>query len=407
MFRRTLLLGLPLGFAAGFLPAGRWSTGAAAAGGFPGFLDDFAAFARGEGISEATLNRAFAGLSPDPKVIEADQRQPEFTRPIWDYLDGAASKRRIERGSDRLGLYAGLLGVLEERFGVPGPVLVSIWGLESDFGDNFGGYNIIRSLATLGYNGRRVRFGRQQLLAALSILDSGDISVDRMVGSWAGAMGHTQFIPTTYIDYAQDFDGDGRRDIWSSVPDALASTAYYLAQSGWRRGGIWGMEVSLPADFDLNLVDRSVRRSPAFWTQAGVRTLDGGPLPASGGDEDVSLILPGGYRGPCFALYPNFRTILRYNNATAYALAVGHLSDRLMGQGPIRGSWPRDEQPINRSDRERLQRLLTVRGYDTGGIDGIIGPRTRSALRAYQRDIGVPADGFATVNLLNRLAAGG
>lgn len=407
MNRRALLMGMPFGLTVGVSPLGPWIANAVAAGGFPGFLDDFAAYARSTGISEGTLAQAFDGLSPDPKVIEADQRQPEFTRPIWTYLDGAASQRRIERGSDRLGLYAGLLGVLEQRFGVPGPVLVAIWGLESDFGDNFGGYNIVRSLATLGYSGRRTKFGQQQLLAALNILESGDISVDRMVGSWAGAMGHTQFIPTTYLDYAQDFDGDGRRDIWSSVPDALASTAHYLSQSGWRRGARWGMEVTLPPNFDLNLVDRSVRRSPDFWSQLGVRTVGGTPLPANGAGEEVSLILPGGFRGPCFALYPNFRVIMRYNNATAYALAIGHLSDRFQGLGPITGTWPRDEQPINRSDRERLQRLLTVKGYDTGGIDGIIGPQTRSALRAYQRDIGVPADGFATVNLLNRLAAGG
>lgn len=404
MRRRILLSG-----AAGL--GGSLATGplglAFAAVDFSGFLADFGSMARSEGISPETVDRAFAGLLPDPAVIEADGRQPEFSRPIWDYLDGAASPRRIERGSDRLGLHAGLLNILEQRYGVPGTVLTAIWGLESDFGDNFGGYNVVRSLATLGYSGRRTRFGQQQLLAALSILDSGDISIDRMVGSWAGAMGHTQFIPTTYLAYARDFDGDGKRDIWQSVPDALASTAYYLAESGWQRGRPWGMEVVLPGGMNLDLLDRSNRQPPAFWSSLGVSTAFGAPLPDAAPGDGVAIILPGGFRGPAFALYPNFRAILRYNNATAYALAVGHLSDRLQGGAPIQGSWPRDEQPIGRSGRERLQRLLTSRGYDTGGIDGIIGPQTRGALRAYQRDAGLPPDGFATVKLLNRLASGG
>lgn len=405
MKRRTYLsaMSLALGTTGAGLP---WalSAPAFAATGFPGFLESFGDQARQRGISSTIIERAFAGLEPDPRVIEADQRQPEFVRPIWDYLDGAVSDRRLQRGQERLGTYAGLLGVLEQRFGIPGTILVAIWGLESDFGANFGSYNTIRSLATLGYSGRRVRFGQEQLMAALTILQSGDITLDRMVGSWAGAMGHTQFIPTTYLGFAQDFDGDGRRDIWASVADALASAANYLNRSGWRPGANWGTEVVLPAGFDLNQVDRSVRRPPQMWTEAGVRTVEGGPLPIYGGTEElVSLFLPGGYRGPAFALYPNFRVILRYNNASAYALAIGKLSDRLSGGRGIVGSWPRDEQPISRSDRERMQRLLTAKGYDTGGVDGIVGPRTRAALRAFQRDQGLPPDGFATVKLLGLL----
>ena len=401
MNRRHVLLGAAV-TGGGILLRG--PRAAVAANGFSAFLAEMAAQARAGGVSSRTVDQALAGLRPDPAVIEADGRQPEFTRAIWDYLDGAVSARRVERGLDRMGLYAGLLRILEERYGVPGSVLTAIWGLESDFGANFGGYSVVRSLATLGYSGRRTRFGREQLLAALTILDSGDISPERMVGSWAGAMGHTQFIPTTYLAYARDFDGDGRRDIWQSVPDALASTANYLTQSGWRPGEPWGMEAALPPGMNLDLIDRSNRQPAAFWSSLGVSTVTGAPLPASDG---IAIILPAGIQGPAFALYPNFRAILRYNNATAYALAVGHLSDRLVGGAPIAASWPRGEQPIGRSGRERLQRLLTQRGYDTGGIDGIIGPRTRAALRAYQRDAGLPADGFATVRLLNRLASGG
>ena len=315
------------------------------------------------GISAATLDRALAGLEPMPEVLAADAAQPEFTRQIWTYLDGTVTLARIERGRELLDLHAPLFAEMERRYGVPPGIIAGIWAMESNFGANMGDTPILRALATLGYEGRRTRYGREQILAALAILDRGDIPVERMIGSWAGAMGQTQFIPTTYVRFAVDADADGRRDLWDSLPDVFASTANYLASSGWRRGLPWGMEVALPAEFDVAQADPSIERPVADWAGMGVRPVSGG-LPPSG--EQASILLPAGHRGPAFLVTGNFKAILRYNSSTSYALAVSRLADGFGGAGPITASWPREERALSRDERVELQRLLAVRGYDAG-----------------------------------------
>jgi len=368
---------------------------------FEQWVDQFKNRAVAGGISRSTVERAFQGVSLNRRVIELDQRQPEFTRPIWEYLDGAVSSRRIRQGRELLSRHEELLEQISRRYRVDPRYLVAIWGLESDFGRVFGDFDVIEVLATLGYQGRRQEFGREQLMAALEILDRGDISTDRMVGSWAGAMGHTQFIPTTFLSYAVDFDGDGRRDLWNSIGDALASTANYLASAGWREGLPWGYEVNLPAQFDWDLSHADSRRPLKNWQHYGVR-LANGQLPP-GLEVPTALIAPAGHRGPAFLVTDNFRAILRYNNATSYALAVSHLADRLGGSGQFTASWPTTLEPLSRSDKKELQRLLSARGYDPGGIDGIVGPRTRAAVKRFQKEINQPNDGYPTQELLNLL----
>ena len=352
------------------------------------------------GISPATFDAAFAGVAPDPRVLDLDQSQPEFTRRIWEYLDSAVSPTRVSMGRQRLDEHRALLDRIGAAYGVDPRVIVAIWGLESGYGNNVGSYDVIQSLVTLAYEGRRQAAFRAFLLQALRILERGDIARDRMVGSWAGAMGQTQFMPGSYLSYAVDQDGDGRRDLWRSLADVFGSTANYLAGHGWVAGETWGAEVALPAGFDYRLTGADTRRSLAEWQQLGVTGVRGSPPPTRGA---AALIVPAGHRGPAFLVYDNFRVILRYNNATSYALAIGLLADRIAGQGGVVGSWPVGDRPLSRSDREDLQRLLTARGYDTQGIDGIIGPNTRDALRRFQEDIGVPADGYPTVDLLDRL----
>lgn len=377
----------------------------------PGFADEaFAAWltsfrreALAQGIHAATFDLALRGIAPDPEVIEADQEQPEFVRPIWDYLSSAISDHRVARGQKELAGRQGLFKQLEAAYEVDAPVLAAIWGLESQYGDYMGVRNVVRSLATLGFEGRRADFGRSQLIAALKIIQRGDISRDEMVGSWAGAMGHTQFIPTTYNLHAVDFDGDGRRDIWHSPADALASAANYLKVSGWRLGQPWGWEIVLPDGFDYALADQAVRKPVAMWRALGLQKTDGADFQAGELEQNAALILPAGHRGVAFLVTDNFRVVLRYNNATAYSLAVNLLADRFRGRGGVRGVWPIGDQPLARAEREELQRLLIRRGFDTGGVDGVIGANTRAAVRAFQKHSGLPADGYPTRALLDRL----
>ncbi|PMR78622.1 lytic murein transglycosylase [Halomonas urumqiensis] len=367
---------------------------------FASWLADFRREARAEGISEATLSSALDGLRYRERVIELDRSQPEFVRPIWQYLDSAVSAQRVSQGRDRLAEHRDTARRMEQRYGVPAEVVVAIWGIESNYGGNFGDFSTLEALATLAFEGRRSDFARGELLAALRIIEAGDIAADSMIGSWAGAMGHTQFIPSSFEAYAEDGDGDGRRDIWGSIPDVMASTANYLARAGWRAGQPWGMEVQLPEGFDYAQTELSTRRTAAEWADQGVRGVAGGALPAF---EQSSVIAPAGARGPAFLVGPNYRAILRYNNATSYALAVGNLANQIAGRDGIQQGWPRDEQPLSRSQMRDMQRALNARGFDVGTPDGIMGPNTRSGLRDYQRDIGVIPDGFATVSLLERL----
>jgi membrane-bound lytic murein transglycosylase B len=354
------------------------------------------------GIDPELFDRAFAGISPNPDVLVADSSQPEFTRPVWEYLDGAVSSQRIARGRSLMLQHGNTLSRIETRYGVDRQTLVAIWGLESNFGSNIGNHNVIRSLATLAYEGRRQVFWRSQLLAVLQILQHGDISPERLVGSWAGAMGQTQFMPTTYNEHAVDFDGDGRRDLWSSSADALASAAHYLQASGWQQGQPWGYEVRLPTAFDYSMADPEVRRSLAEWTALGVEALTP-PAQHVTSETKATLMLPAGHRGPAFLLLSNFRSILKYNNSTSYALAIGLLADSLRGSDGVRAAWPREERQLGRSERIELQELLAKNGLEPGPADGIIGANTRKAVRAFQLQQGWPADGYPTQDLLVRL----
>lgn len=355
------------------------------------------------GISATTFDRAFIGVTPDMDVIKADRSQPEFSRPVWEYLDGALSPLRVRNGKKLLDQHAALLSQLEQRYGVDRSVLVSVWGMESNFGQFQGSKSVIRSLATLAYEGRRPAFAQAQLIAALQILQNGDIQPEAMLGSWAGAMGQTQFIPTTYNTHAVDFDGDGRRDIWKSSADALASTAHYLQSSGWKRGEPWGFEVQVPSSFDYWLADGSLRKSVAEWQQLGVSLPAGARAPAGTEQLSAALLLPAGARGPAFLVLDNFRAILKYNNSSSYALAVSLLAERFDSSGFIRGSWPKDDLPLSRSERIELQQLLSARNYDAGTADGIIGANTRKAIRSAQQAQGWPADGYPTHKLLESL----
>ncbi|CAD5107624.1 lytic murein transglycosylase [Zestomonas carbonaria] len=369
---------------------------------FADWRDQLRREALAAGIDAKLFDRAFAGVTPDPKVIAADRSQPEFTRPVWEYLDSAVSPARLERGRRLLGEHRATLDSIQQRYGVSKEVLVAVWGMESAFGSHIGDYNVIRSLATLAYEGRRQAFWREQLLAALQILQHGDIAPERLVGSWAGAMGQTQFIPTTYNQHAVDFDGDGRRDLWNSSADALASAAHYLGNSGWQPGQPWGFEVRLPEGFDYGLADPDERRSLAQWAALGVKPVKANAnAPA---DASAALLLPAGHRGPAFLVLNNFRSILRYNNSTSYALAIGLLADGLAtGSSQLQGSWPRSDRQLGRSERVELQELLAQRGFSPGAADGIIGANTRKAIRGFQQQLGWPADGYPNAALLEAL----
>ncbi|MGM0584436.1 MAG: lytic murein transglycosylase [Pseudomonadota bacterium] len=374
---------------------------------FRAWIRDFRDTALDAGIRPDVFDAAFEDVSLNARVLELDAYQPEFVRPIWEYLDNAVSETRVATGREKLAEKRELLARIEARHGVDGEIVLAIWGLESAFGVNYGDIPVVESLATLAFDGGRGDFAEEQLLAALRILQAGDVSPSRMVGSWAGAMGHTQFIPTSFEAYAVDFQGDGRRDLWSAdAADALASTANYLSRFGWELDAPWGLEARLPEGFDYRLADQAVRRSAARWNELGVRGMDGAPLPAG---EGVSVITPAGAQGPAFAVYPNFRVIKRYNNATSYALAAGLLADRIAGGAGVQAGWPRDDRPLSLSEREEMQRRLTALGFDTQGVDGIIGPDSRAAIRDFQSTQGMTPDGYASASLLRALrrAAGG
>ena len=368
---------------------------------FEQWLAAFKARARREGISETTLDRAFRGVTYNAPVVAKDRNQSEFTKQIWDYLDSATSPTRVSNGTTAMRKHARVLDNIEARYGVDKHVVAAIWGVESAYGATRGDVPVIEALATLAYDGRRGRFFEGQLIAALRILQAGDTTARRMMGSWAGAMGHTQFIPTSFLAFAVDGDGDGKRDIWSDDPtDALASTAAYLARHGWRKGQPWGVEVALPAGFDYSLARRNDMRAPSDWAALGVLGVDGKPVPNYGRG---SILLPAGASGAAFMIFDNFAVIERYNKADAYVIGVGHLSDRLRGGAPIKASWPRGYQPLSFEEKKRMQRILTRKGFLDDKIDGIIGPNTINAIRDFQRSIGVTPDGYPSKKLLSLL----
>lgn len=366
---------------------------------FAQWVTNFRATARAAGIDQATLDTAFEGVKLRPHAVEQDRSQPEFTRTLWDYLDGVISPKRVAAGQQKLAELRPEADAATARHGVPGPVLMAVWGIESNYGGNYGDVPVIDALATLGFEGRREAWARTELLAALKILQSGDISRERMIGSWAGAMGQTQFMPSSYLAYAVDADGDGRRDIWGSMADVLFSTANFLAMVGWRSDEPWGVEVRLPAEFDPARADTAVKQASAQWSAEGVRTMDDAPLPAM---ADASILQPAGARGPAFMVGRNFGVILRYNNSVSYALTVGLLSQRIGGGPGVQAPWPRELRALTSGEMKALQTALNRHGFDSGAPDGQMGPATRKALRQFQRSLGQPADGFPTVDLLER-----
>lgn len=373
----------------------------AANAGFQAWITGFRSRAQKQGISNNTLNRAFKGVDYDADVIKRDRNQSEFTKTIWEYLDSAASDTRIKNGKSALRQHRRTLDRIEAHYGVPKEVVAAVWGLESAYGTYKGSNDVIQSLATLAYDGRRGRFFESQLIAALKIIEAGDVAPRKMTGSWAGAMGHTQFIPTSYLAYAVDFTGDGKRDIWSEDPtDALASTAAYLAKFGWVKGQPWGVEVQLPRNFNFALASRKIQKTPADWAKLGVKGLDGRTVPNYG---SASILLPAGGQGAAFMIFKNFAVIERYNTADAYVIGVGHLSDRLKGAGPIQAKWPRGDRALTFKERQEMQRRLTKAGFDTQGVDGKIGPNTIAAVRAYQASQGLTQDGYPSLTLLKRL----
>ena len=368
--------------------------------GFDAWVAAFRGRAAAAGVSQSAISRGLSGVGYLPDVIERDRNQTEFKRSLQDYLAIAASDERVATGRARMRSHGATLAAIEARYGVEARVVCAIWGLESRYGERRGDAPVISALATLAYDGRRGRFFEQQLVAALKIIQDGDTTPERMTGSWAGAMGHTQFIPTSYRAFAVDFTGDGRRDIWGNDPtDALASTAAYLSRNGWTRGRPWGLEVRLPSGFG-GPFGRGTTRSVASWRAAGVRTAGGGTLPDHGSG---SILAPMGAGGPAFLVFSNFRVLLSYNNAENYAIGIGHLSDRIAGGGPIRASFPPDEFGLTLDDRKALQRGLTRAGFDAGDPDGVLGSKTETAIRAYQRANGLPETGKPSRGLVERL----
>lgn len=374
---------------------------------FTAFVESQWPAAEARGVSRATFDAAFRGVGPDNDVLAKATSQPEFSRAIWDYLDDMAAESRIATGREMLVRHRTLLDSIEATYGVNREVVVAIWGMESTYGailrDPTKAKNVVRALATLGWRGgSRAAYGRQQLNAVLRILEHHDVDARHMTGSWAGAMGQTQFIPTTYLGYAVDFDGDGRRNIWTSVPDALASTANYLRKSGWQPGATWGYEVVLPPGFDTSLAGRSA--TLADWTTRGLTRANGAAFPRPG--DQATLLLPSGPGGPAFLTLRNFQAIKRYNNATAYALGVGHLADRLAGGGPFVTPWPRGYTPLDEAGRTELQQRLRAIGFPLEKIDGKVGPQTVAAIRAYEAQRGLAVTGNASLELLTLLRGG-
>ncbi|WP_430449945.1 lytic murein transglycosylase [Rhodophyticola sp.] len=369
--------------------------------GFRQWIQRFQTRARAAGISQNTLDRAFRNVRLNSTVIDRDRNQSEFSRALWDYLDTAVSPTRINNGRTAFSQNQRLLQQIEATYRVEAEVVTAIWGLESAYGNIRGDINIIEAMATLAYEGRRQEFFEAQLLDALRILQAGDVQPEQMTGSWAGAMGHTQFMPNSYLEHAVDITGDGRRDIWSDNPaDALASTANYLRSFGWTHGQPWGMEVVLPRGFDYAQSGERIKQNVSHWNAMGVRLPDGGQLPDHG---PSSILLPAGAEGVALVIFNNFHVIERYNTADAYVIAVGHLSDRIAGGTSFRATWPRTDRALTRDEREELQRRLTRAGFSTNGIDGIVGPETIEAVRRYQASIGVVPDGYASLRILQRL----
>jgi len=362
---------------------------------FATFLDELWPDAQAKGITRSNFDLAFRGVTPDPRVIAATKRQPEYGKPFGNYVNAVASKRRVADGQQKAIQWSKTFDAVEKRFGVERWVLLALWGIETDFGAEKDRWDVFRSLSTLGYVRYRHPYFRNELIVALRIMQDGHFPRNKMVSSWAGAMGQTQFMPTNVVDYAIDFSGDGRRDIWNNVPDVLGSTANYLSKEHWQRGMPWGFEVLVPKGFDY----RRSRGSFVEWHKLGVRRADGKPFPAG----DGILFFPAGAEGPAFIVTKNYDVLKEYNNSDAYAVAVGHLADLMHGGAPIRAAWPANDHPLSRDARIALQKKLAELGHKVNDFEGHVDFDLRDNIRIEQAKLGMVPDGNPTIALLEKL----
>ncbi|HRM15151.1 MAG TPA: lytic murein transglycosylase [Acinetobacter parvus] len=369
---------------------------------FQGCLANLRSQAIASGVSGSTYDRYTQNLSPDYSVIDKLNYQPEFSTPIWDYLSGLVDNERVQAGQHKLAQHRVVLNRVEQTYGVPAETVVAVWGVESNYGDISGKYPLLQALGTLSCEGRRQSYFRGEFFATMRILQRGDLTQDQLYGSWAGAFGHTQFMPSTYERLAVDFDGDGRRDLVSSTTDALASTANFLKRAGWQTGMPWGFEVKIPQGVSIAGESRRNKRSLNSWIAQGVTRADGTALIQGNlsGSTPAGLITPAGANGPAFLVFKNFDAIYSYNAAESYGLAIAHLSDRLQGGSTFRTAWPTDDAGTSRAERREIQQFLIQRGYDIGAVDGLIGDKSRQAIQQEQTRLGLKPTGRAGQQIL-------
>ncbi|WP_286799826.1 MULTISPECIES: lytic murein transglycosylase [Acinetobacter] len=369
---------------------------------FQGCLANLRSQAIASGVSGSTYDRYTQNLSPDYLVIDKLNYQPEFSTPIWDYLSGLVDNERVQAGQQKLAQHRVVLNRVEQTYGVPAETVVAVWGVESNYGDISGKYPLLQALGTLSCEGRRQSYFRGEFFATMRILQRGDLTQDQLYGSWAGAFGHTQFMPSTYERLAVDFDGDGRRDLVSSTTDALASTANFLKRAGWQTGMPWGFEVKIPQGVSIAGESRRNKRSLNSWIAQGVTRTDGTALIQGNlsGSTPAGLITPAGANGPAFLVFKNFDAIYSYNAAESYGLAIAHLSDRLRGGTPFLTAWPTDDAGTSRAERREIQQFLIQRGYDIGAVDGLIGDKSRQAIQQEQTRLGLKPTGRAGQQIL-------
>jgi len=373
---------------------------------FQKWLQQFKPHAIAAGVSPQTVTQAFSQIHLNYKVLELDRRQPEFTQTFWGYFNRAVTPWRVQQGQKLYQQHRTLLDQVTQKYGVPGRFLIAFWGLETNYGNYTGNTPTIEALATLSFDRRRSKFFQKELIAALKILDRGDIPFQQMKGSWAGAIGQSQFMPSNVLRYAVDGDDDGKIDLWHSLPDIFYSMGNFLKHLGWRPAENWGREVKLPTHFNLALADGKTKRTLPEWAQMGLRLADGRPLPKQTHKPaklQAALLLPSDYRGPFFLVYPNFYVIKRWNHSDKYALAVGHLADRIIGRPPLSVKRPADDQPLSKQHIKNIQTYLLQQGYTLGKADGIAGNKTRAAIRHYQHQHQLPADGQPSHRLLKHL----
>ncbi|MGN7836302.1 lytic murein transglycosylase [Acinetobacter sp. 22323] len=355
-----------------------------------------------KGVHAATYDRYTQNLTPDYSVIERLNYQPEFSTPIWDYLSGLVDEERVQQGRQKLQQHRDVLNRVSAAYGIPAETVVAVWGVESNYGDISGKYPLLQALGTLSCEGRRQSYFRGEFFTTMKLLQRGDVYENQLKGSWAGAFGHTQFMPSTYDELAVDFDGDGRRDLVSSIPDALASTANFLKKRGWQTGQSWGFEVKIPQGMSVSGEGRRNKKSLSSWINQGVVRADGSALVQGDLSESsqAGLLAPAGANGPVFLVFKNFDAIYSYNAAESYALAIAHLSDRLQGKGGLVQAWPTDDAGTSRAERREIQQFLLNKGYDIGAVDGLIGDKTRQAIRQEQIRLGLTPTGRAGQQIL-------